>query len=67
MSVVKDIYTVREAARILGVSDSRVRQLALHHKIGTLHGGARLFDSSEIERLKAIPRVMGRPRKTNVA
>lgn len=65
-------YTTAEAAAMIGVSDSRLRQLVLSgeavpdQRIGHLH----VFTLAEIERLRNRPRAKGgrgKKRPTNAA
>jgi hypothetical protein len=62
------LYTVRDAADALGVTGGRVRQLVVQHDIGEIYGNTRLLTEEDLRKLKQIPRVMGRPKKSqNVA
>jgi hypothetical protein len=46
-------FTCREMAVVLGLSTSRIRQLALAHRLGTkVHGLLRLFSRADYERLR---------------
>lgn len=60
-------YTTKQAAAVLGISDSRVRQLLIRSHatdkgipIGTVHGNAWLLIDDDVERLRA--RTDGRKR-----
>jgi excisionase family DNA binding protein len=61
-----DTYTTKEAAVILGIHDSRVRQLLIQsHKedkrpVGRVHGNAWLLTQEDVNRLQK--RVDGRKR-----
>ena len=58
------LYDVQDAAKFLGVSRERIQQLVSKHGIGQLIGNTRVLTSEELQKLKAIPRTIGRPRKT---
>ena len=62
----KLLWNARQAAKHLGVHPSRISQLVTD---GRLHpevtiGNSHMFLKEEIRRFKAIPRVVGRPKKT---
>jgi hypothetical protein len=56
------LYSTAEAARELGISPQRVRQLATARKVGKLVGKNLVFDEYELAKLR-IPGQPGRPRK----
>lgn len=59
-----ELVSVSEAAEILGVSNERVRQLAVDRRIQTVPvGGRRGYVRSSVEALAAKDRPSGRPRK----
>lgn len=60
-------YTTRQVADLLGVSDSRVRQLAIRHKVGTHFGRALMFTARDVEKLRAARLAPGRPKKPATA
>lgn len=70
MTVVKHLSTT-QAAEILGVHPSRVRQLCQEHEIGSLiHDRTRVLIEQDLDRLKAIldelaGKGVGRPRKNS--
>ena len=49
------------AAKALGLSQIRVRQLCQDGRLGTLVGSRYVITAEEIERFKKIPRKPGRP------
>ena len=56
--------TTADAAKELGVSVIRVRQFAENGRIKSLRlGPIIVFESSDIEKFAAIPRVHGRPKE----
>jgi excisionase family DNA binding protein len=56
--------TTAEAAKALGVSVIRVRQFAEKGRIHSIRlGPIIVFDSRDIEKFAAIPRVHGRPKE----
>ncbi|QDV49604.1 Helix-turn-helix domain protein [Gimesia fumaroli] len=59
----QNTFTVSEAAERLGVSDSRIRQLCLENGIGEIKGRDRFISDKGMEKLKSIPRKIGRPKK----
>ena len=62
----KRMYTTPEAAELLGISDSRLRNLIREGKAqpATQIGGTWLFSLEEVERLRNRPRSKGgRPPK----
>lgn len=65
----QQLYSVRDAAEILGISPSRVRQLLMpmeeDEKPGRIIGNSRVFEWGDIETLKEIPRINGRPKKNS--
>lgn len=54
--------TVAQAAKKIGISSSRVRQLCNEHDIGSKSGQTRYLTLDDLRELKAIPRKPGRPR-----
>jgi excisionase family DNA binding protein len=60
-----DVITQAEAARILGVSRSRVEQLIDAGLLPAVERmePARYLKRSDVERFKTVPRRPGRPRK----
>jgi hypothetical protein len=64
----KKLISTAEAAKILGVSMGRVRQLAqIAAKDGGLHSWlaaptARVFDEAEVRKLAKAKRITGRPK-----
>jgi excisionase family DNA binding protein len=56
--------TTKEAASRLGVSVIRVRQFAEKNRIKSIRlGPIIVFESSDIEKFAAIPRIHGRPKE----
>jgi|GEM_PF-4571377 len=57
------VYTAKQVAKVLGVSDSRVRQFIL---LGRLRGkkvaGAWFVDGKEVARFRKLSRASGRPK-----
>ncbi len=58
------LYTTQEAAALIGVTDSRLRQLILKGKATPAQkvGGTWIFTIEEIERLQTRPKA-GRPKR----
>lgn len=48
------LWTAKEAADNLGISDARVRQLCIEHGIGILKGTTRILVKADMERLKYV-------------
>jgi len=61
-----DPITTSEAAKVLGVSPARVRQLVLEGRLtGKKVGRDLLFDPNEVESFSHLPRkITGRPKKS---
>jgi len=59
-----DLITVVDVANDLGLTASRVGQIARTLRVGTIVGNIRILTRDEAEEIKAFPRVMGRPKKT---
>lgn len=65
-SVVSDLLTTADAARELGVSPQRVRQLAVSRGVGQRIGRDWVFTRRDIEVLHARNRTVGRPKREDV-
>lgn len=57
--------TVQEAAAELGISDSRVRKLCIDHGIGKHRGCMRFLSASDMKKLAAARKPVGRPKKSS--
>jgi excisionase family DNA binding protein len=59
----ENLFTTAEAAKALGVSDARIRQMAYEKKIIGIHMAYRwIFTREAVEAAKALPRIRtGRP------
>ena len=59
-----EYYGIAEAAQIIGVSTSRLRQMIREEGVRAICISERvwLMESAEVERVKAIPQKTGRPR-----
>lgn len=57
---------IREAAREIGVSESRLRQMILDGSAFAISFSSRVWimEEREVYRLKSIPKTTGRPRKS---
>lgn len=56
MATLQAIYTSREAAELLTVTDAYVRQLCIDNdNIGRKHGKMWLLTEADIERIRALP------------
>lgn len=56
MATTQELFTAQEAAKRLGVTDARVRQLcAAHESIGKKHGFAWLLTEADILRIQQLP------------
>lgn len=53
-SVMSQIHTVKEVAKLLGVTDSYIRRLCLENKLGTRKGRDRLLTAEDISQLRKI-------------
>lgn len=53
MSTIK-LWTAKEAADDLGITDARVRQLCIEHKIGILKGTTRILTHDDMRKLKSV-------------
>jgi len=60
----RKLISTADAAKILGVSMSRMRQLAIDGKVWSEHAAAnaRVFDEAEIRKRAKAPRTTGRKR-----
>lgn len=58
----RKLIGTRDAAKILGISMGRMRQLAIDGEVWSDHasGNARVFDEAEIKKRSKAPRVTGR-------
>jgi hypothetical protein len=56
-------YTTKQVGDMLGVSDSRVRQLAIALKMSTKFGGVWMFSDEDVSRLREAQAPKGRPAK----
>lgn len=50
----KTIYTTREAAEELGITDGRIRQLCIFHRIGKKFGHIRMLSIRDLKRIQAV-------------
>ena len=58
------LVSVSEAAKSVGISQSRVRQLlAAHLILGQKYGGIWVLDDESLRRYLALPQAGGRPRR----
>lgn len=57
-----NLVGVPDAARILGLSEVRVKQLAKAKRIGTMVAGRYLFSPDELKRFSRKNRPSGRPK-----
>jgi phage antirepressor YoqD-like protein len=51
----QQLFSVQQAARKLGVTDSRVRQICREHEIGVLLGRDRVLTNEDIDRIENLP------------
>lgn len=51
----QQLFSVQQAARKLGVTDSRVRQICREHEIGVLLGRDRVLTKEDIDRIENLP------------
>jgi excisionase family DNA binding protein len=58
------LLTTAEAAKILGVSERRVRQFCIAGRLGLKVGGRYTIDSEELQKFMEKPRPPGRPPRT---
>ena len=58
----QNIYTAPQIAKMLGLTDARIYQLARQRKLGTRKGKTILFSRKDLANLQV--RVNGRPKKT---
>ena len=49
------LYTVKQVAHRVGLTDSRVRQICREHSIGIMLGRDRLLTGQEITAIKKLP------------
>jgi excisionase family DNA binding protein len=60
-----DWFTIPEAARFIGITASRLRQMIRAHEVKAAafgEGPFYLINKSEIKRVRDLPRTPGRPR-----
>lgn len=56
MTLQYETFTSKESAKILGVTDARVRQLCIaYENIGKKHGNAWILSSDDIAKIRALP------------
>ena len=60
----RKLIGTRDAAKILGISMGRLRQLAIECMVWSDHAAAnaRVFDEAEIRKRSKLPRITGRKR-----
>lgn len=64
MATLDAIYTCKEAAAELGVSDARVRQLCIEHaEIGRKHNASWLLTEADLLKIKNLPEFGRRTRR----
>lgn len=51
----QQLFSVQQAARKLGVTDSRVRQICREHEIGVLLGRDRVLTNEDIDKIENLP------------
>ena len=52
MALLDNLFTIREAAELLHLSDSRLRQICIESGLGTKAGGVRFLNSSDIDKVR---------------
>ena len=57
-----ELLSTEQVAKLTGRQPVTVRRLAREHGIGHLVGNSRVFSSEDVERIRAINIVGGRPR-----
>lgn len=62
MALLDKLFTVKEAAELLHLSDSRIRQICLENDIGTKSGTMRYLCAEDIDRIREIQKPVGRPK-----
>lgn len=65
MNVATEIKTVTEAAKELGLTPGRIRQICIAHKIGEIHGTIRVLTAEDVHKIDAARGKEGRPRKNS--
>lgn len=64
-SIMGEMVDIKEAAKIVGVSGARMRQLAIAGSIrAKKFGNAWAFDEDDVVAYRDSPRKVGRPKKT---
>ena len=56
-----ELLDVKQAARVLGVTDRRIRQLCQAGQIGVKIGSRWIIDRAKLEAFAQVPRPVGRP------
>lgn len=66
MATLDHVYTTKQAAERLGVSDARIRQLCIvHEEIGRKHGNSWLLTEADILRIENLPEFGKRARSVD--
>ena len=65
MALLDNLFTIREAAELLHLSDSRLRQICIESGLGTKAGGVRFLNSSDIDKVREMQKPVGRPKKNS--
>lgn len=61
-----NLFTVKEAARLLGVSPGRIRQVCIALKLGRIAASTRFLTAEEIDVIRENQKPAGRPLKNTI-
>lgn len=67
MALLDKLFTVKETAELLHLSDSRIRQICLENGIGEKVGRDRFLTSEDIDSIRGHQMPIGRPKKNSNA
>lgn len=65
MALLDKLFTVKEAAELLHLSDSRIRQICLLNRLGEKVGRDRFLSSNDIDVIRSNQKPAGRPHRKN--
>ncbi|MBS0204972.1 MAG: helix-turn-helix domain-containing protein [Planctomycetes bacterium] len=65
MALLDKLFTVKEAAELLHLSDSHVRQICIRSSLGVKAGRDRFLSSEDIDAIREKQKPVGRPKKNS--
>lgn len=65
MALLDKLFTVKEAAELLHLSDSHIRQICIRSNLGVKAGRDRFLSAQDIDSIRQQQKPVGRPRKNS--